>query len=741
MRRVKINTTSNSYRSLSAFPEPVQPKNLSFPETNGRKFRSEWYSEHPYLSYSVADDSVTCHTCRRALSLKFMRRSDFKETAFLDGFSNWKKATTKFKDHSKSAQHLLAREKLTLSARLPVEKCVARATEMEHKRNREVFMEIICTIRGLARSGSALRGHGDEHVSGRLMTLLDERSATSPEINAWINKRNNFLSHDCQDEIIQIMASMVLREVLEEARRSLFYGVIADGTTDLSTKEQFSICVRYATQELVVKEAFLGLYEVPGSTAAQLYEALKDALVRTMYGTEKLRGHCFDGASNMSGRVSGVQKRIVEDQPRSVFVHCVNHSLDLALVEEAKKKNPQIADALNTVRDVVGILKTTKRKHLFEEHFRELNLHDIEDADCRQRATPHKLLALCPTRWTVRCQAVARFLEEYDAVILALEDVDADVSASPDVRHKVRGYLRHLHQFETVFALMMCERMFRPCELFAKALQRPGINSGDVRRGADMLLDTLRTLREDGFGDLWTDCRSKIQKLTTCIDPPREPRRSRPPKRLEHCDNAAPPAVLTAEDSLRRGFFEAMDLVSSEVRRRFKQPGLERLEKLENLLLGNQKDVSCAEVAEILKAAGDCGEDGSAGDFVPDVLASQLNMLRQCRSIPQPARSINDLVGVIMEQGALCREMMSEVLRLAARIMVVPMSGASSERSFSALCRIKTPSRTTMTQARLSNLVLLDIHSDVARSLKPQAILRQFVNNHPMKRVTVFGRL
>ena len=600
---------------------------------------------------------------------------------------------------------------------MPVGKCVARATEIEQSKNRAVFTEIICTIRGLARSGSALRGH--DSVSGRLLTMLDERSVTSPEIKAWLQKRNNFISHECQDEIIQIMASMVLREVLEEARRSMFYGVIADGTTDLSTKEQFSICIRYATEELIVKEAFLGLYEVPGSTAAELYEALKDALVRTMYSTEKLRGHCFDGASNMAGRATGVQKRLVEDQPRSVFVHCTNHSLDLALVEEAKII-PQVADALNTVRDVVGILKTTKRKHLFEEHLSELNLQASEDGEDSQRVTPRKLLSLCPTRWTVRCQAVVRFLE-YDGIILTLEDVEADVSASADVRHRVRGYLRHLRQYETVFALMLCVRMFRPCELFAKALQRPGMNCGDVRRGAAMLLDTLGTLREAGFDELWTDCNSKIQALTAPIDPPREPRQSRPPKRLEHCENPALPATLTARESLRRRFFEAMDLVSSEIRRRFQQPGLERLEKLENLLLGKEEDVCLARVREIFKTVGDCNEDGSAGDIDPDTLAAQLGMMRQCSTIPQPAASISNVVSVIIEQGRLCQEMLSEVLRLAVRILVVPMSGALAERSFSALCRIKTPLRSTMCQARLSNLVVLATHGDRARSLDPKA--------------------
>ena len=81
--------------------------------------------------------------------------------------------------------------------------------------------------------------------------------------------------------------------------------------------------------------------------------------------------------------------------------------------------------------------------------------------------------------------------------------------------------------------------------------------------------------------------------------------------------------------------------------------------------------------------------------------------MRQCSTIPQPAASISNVVSVIIEQGRLCQEMLSEVLRLAVRILVVPMSGASAERSNSALCRIKTPLRSTMCRARLSNLVVL----------------------------------
>ena len=96
---------------------------------------------------------------------------------------------------------------------------------------------------------------------------------------------------------------------------------------------------------------------------------------------------------------------------------------------------------------------------------------------------------------------------------------------------------------------------------------------------------------------------------------------------------------------------------------------------------------------------GDCNEDGSTGDIDPHALATQLGMMRQCGSISQPAASLTDIVKVIMEQDLLCQEMLSEVLRLAARILVVPMSDASAECSFSALCRIKTPLRSTMNPA------------------------------------------
>ena len=47
------------------------------------------------------------------------------------------------------------------------------------------------------------------------------------------------------------------------------------------------------------------------------------------------RGQAYDNAAVMAGHRSGVQKRISEINPKSLFVPCTNHSLNLACVHAA----------------------------------------------------------------------------------------------------------------------------------------------------------------------------------------------------------------------------------------------------------------------------------------------------------------------------------------------------------------------------------------------------------------------
>ena len=78
----------------------------------------------------------------------------------------------------------------------------------------------------------------------------------------------------------------------------------------------------------------------------------------------------------------------------------------------------------------------------------------------------------------------------------------------------------------------------------------------------------------------------------------------------------------------------------------------------------------------------------------------------------------------------------SEVIKLLKLILVMPATNAISETSFSALKRVKTYLRTTMTQRRQNHLMLLHVHKTDNIDLKE--ISNDFVCNE--NRLSVFGQ-
>src|SRR4029434_8273029 len=57
-------------------------------------------------------------------------------------------------------------------------------------------------------------------------------------------------------------------------------------------------------------------------------------------------------------------------------------------------------------------------------------------------------------------------------------------------------------------------------------------------------------------------------------------------------------------------------------------------------------------------------------------------------------------------------------------LLTIPISTASSERSFSTMRRLKTYLRSTMTDKRLTGLALMNIHTDL--EIDSEEVLKQF---------------
>ena len=101
------------------------------------------------------------------------------------------------------------------------------------------------------------------------------------------------------------MSNQVIHKLLETVRVN-FYSIMCDGYTDVSSKEQSSFCIRWVNESLDVFEKFLGFYEIPNIASDTIANAIKDVLIRYQLSLDK----CYDGASKMLGKSSGVAVKI-----------------------------------------------------------------------------------------------------------------------------------------------------------------------------------------------------------------------------------------------------------------------------------------------------------------------------------------------------------------------------------------------------------------------------------------------
>lgn len=97
-------------------------------------------------------------------------------------------------------------------------------------------------------------------------------------------------------------------------------------------------------------------------------------------------------------------------------------------------------------------------------------------------------------------------------------------------------------------------------------------------------------------------------------------------------------------------------------------------------------------------------------------------------------RSIADILNKV----PLAKDIYSEIDKLLRLYLTVPVTTCTAERSFSALRRVKTYLRSSMTEERLNNVLLLHVHREEAANLDLKEIACVFVAANE-RRTSFFG--
>ena len=114
-------------------------------------------------------------------------------------------------------------------------------------------------------------------------------------------------------------------------------------------------------------------------------------------------------------------------------------------------------------------------------------------------------------------------------------------------------------------------------------------------------------------------------------------------------------------------------------------------------------------------------ESAYSDDIDSTLLKVQLSYVRvqlmECHGNTQKVFSWKDILEMTRKMTLNQREIVCEVVKLLKWLLLIPATNAVSERSASALRRIKTYLRSTMTQQRLNNCMLLHVHKEATASI------------------------
>ena len=87
-----------------------------------------------------------------------------------------------------------------------------------------------------------------------------------------------------------------------------------------------------------------------------------------------------------------------------------------------------------------------------------------------------------------------------------------------------------------------------------------------------------------------------------------------------------------------------------------------------------------------------------------------------------------------MNSQSVYKSMLPEVHKILRLYLTIPITTATSERTFSAVRHVLTYKRATMTQKRLNNCLLTYVHKDLTDSLDMTEITKEFIVNEERRK-------
>lgn len=311
------------------------------------------------------------------------------------------------------------------------------------------------------------------------------------------------------------------------------------------------------------------------------------------------------------------------------------------------------------------------------------------DTVCKRRLPSNS-----ETRWNFKSRIVNTLFDNRTSLIEVFDHIIENLDEWDDIAiRESTGYKKLLTDFDFLFLLFTFNLVFSYTDPVFSVIQSRLSDITYCNERLMLLLSNLRKIRNDD--SYFKKIRSEIEEMSD-VTPPCVKRR----KNDLNGDNSL---------SMKRLFLEILDLLVNQIEIRFKDISFLSFLELTNHTRFDEFNRKFPEQQLISLTTN------YKDFFNNEKLKRELQVLYSDKQIFGNSSKISDMVEFIYKNEITAD--VPEIYKFFCLILSLPPTSASVERSFSALKRIKSYSRNTMTQSRLNNLSILGIERGLVKEL------------------------
>ncbi|XP_024597282.1 zinc finger MYM-type protein 1 isoform X3 [Neophocaena asiaeorientalis asiaeorientalis] len=703
---VSHQDATNSMKSMKIRDGLRHPKFTSKVQKvkgKSRSIKKSWCSNFQQLENSIKKDVIFCYSCQLFCQKKF---SYGGESFAAQGISNWKKTLEKFRKHEKSEMH-----SKSLQFWREYQFCDETVNDSlsNHSKqiegNKKYLKLIIENILFLGKQCLLLRGN-DQSVSsvnkGNFLELLEIRAKDKgEEIFRLTNSQVDFYnSTQIQNDIIEIIKTEMLQDIVNEINVSSAFSIICDETTDSTTKGQFSICVRYpqkTSKAILIKERFLGFIDVEEMTGTNLHRSIKTYLQQIGVDLDKIRGQAYDSTSNWRGKFNKIAAEFKKEEPRALYLHCYAHFLDLAVIRFCKEVK-ELRSALNTLSSLFNTIHGEM----------SVNFQNIYKLSQNKTCKKHTSQSC----WTVHDRTLLSVIEGLPEVIETLEVLSSH-SSNTSLADELSDLLALVSKFEFIFCLKFLYRVLSVTGILSKELQSETIDIFSLSSKIEAILECLSSERNDTyFKTIWDGAEEVCQKITCKgfeVERPSFQKRRKIQKTIDPSNSDSMFFPTSTEEQYKINiYYQGLDTILQNLKLCFSEFDYCKMKQISELLLKWNEplnEATAKDVQEFYKLDA---------DIIPELRFyrqyAKLNFVLDYDCI-----SFSNLGHLFIQHGLHNNIPCISVLLYIA--LSWPVTSASVENSFSTLSRLKTYLCHTRGQEKLSGLALMAVEQELVNKL------------------------